>query len=55
MPYWIVYKRGKYVTGTDEFGYPIHSKEEKDAWHFSDFNVAMSFFNLGYIIEKRYS
>lgn len=51
--YWIVFKNGEYVSGTDEFGYPLHTKNEKDAWKFYDFNVAMSYFNLGYAIIKR--
>lgn len=56
--YWIVYKidkgRFKYVSGTDEFGYPIHTENEKDAFHFDDFNIAMSFFHLGYCVSKQY-
>ena len=58
MPYWTVQKRenGKwvYVSGTDEYGYPNHTENEDEAWKFYDFNTAMSFFNLGYIIMKHY-
>lgn len=56
--FWIVYKfyngKIKYVSGTDEFGYPIHTENEKDAFHFYNFDVAMSFFDLGYCISKQY-
>ena len=27
--YWIVLKHGEYVSGTDEFGYPLHTKDKK--------------------------
>ena len=53
--YWIVFKNGEYVSGTDEFGYPTHTKNKKDAYRFYDFNLAMSsYFNLGYAIIKEY-
>lgn len=55
MKYWIVRKNGKYVSGTDEFGYPLHTKNKEKAWKFYDFNVAMSYFNLGYCIIKQYT
>lgn len=54
MEYWIVFKDGKYISGTDEFGYPLHTTEKVNAWKFYDFNVAMSYFNLGYGIIKEY-
>ena len=50
--YWIVFKNGKYVSGTDEFGYPTHTKDRKEAFKFYNFDTAMSFFNLGYSIIK---
>ena len=54
MNYWIAFKNGKYVSGTDEFGYPMHTENEKDAYKFYDFNLAMSsFFDLGYAIIKQ--
>lgn len=54
MEYWIVYKNRQYVTGTDEFGYPTHSANKDDAYHFLNFDVAWSFFTLGYTVEKCY-
>lgn len=54
MNYWIAFKNGEYVSGTDEFGYPLHTKNEKEAYKFYDFNLAMStYFKLGYAIIKR--
>lgn len=55
MRYWIAFKNGEYVSGTDEFGYPYkHTKNEKEAYKFYDFNLVMSkCFNLGYAIIKR--
>ena len=56
MKYWIVCKvqNGKfiYVSGTDEYGYPMHAEDKSEAWRFYDFNVAMSYFNQGYAILK---
>ena len=51
--YWIVFKNGEYVSGTDEFGYPLHTKDSSKAFKFYDFNTAMSFFNLGYAVIKK--
>ena len=57
MNYWLVFKinKGKfiYVSGTDEYGYPIHTEIESEAFKIYDFNTAMSFFGLGYSILKR--
>lgn len=50
--YWIVFKHGEYVSGTDEFGYPLHTKDKSKAFKFYNFNTAMSFFNLGYSVIK---
>lgn len=50
--YWIVFKNGVYVSGTDGFGYPTHTKDIKEAFKFYDYNTAMSYFNLGYNIIK---
>ena len=52
MTYWIVRKNGEYVCGTDEFGYPLHTKDREKAWKFYDFNNAMVYFNLGYCVIK---
>ena len=56
MTYWTVYKRqhGKrlYISGTDQYGYPIHTENEKEAWQFRCFDTAMSFFQFGYVIIK---
>lgn len=55
MEYWVAFKSGEYVSGTDEFGYPTHTKDKKNAYRFYDFNLAMSsYFNLGYAIMKQY-
>ena len=50
--YWIVFKNGEYVAGTDENGCPLHTTDIKKAFKFYDFNVAMNYFNLGYCIIK---
>ena len=50
--YWIVFKNGEYVSGTDEFGYPKHSKDKNEAFKFYDFSTAISYFNLGYSVIK---
>lgn len=56
MCYWTCekYRDGvKYfIRGTDQAGYPIETKNEAEAWKFNDFNVAMSYFNMGYSIMK---
>ena len=52
--YWIVFKNGEFVSGTDEFGNLTHTKDIKEAFKFYDFSVAMSYFNLGYCILKEY-
>lgn len=54
ITYWIVQKNGEYVCGTDEFGYPLHTKDKEKAWKFYDFDNAMIFLNLGYCIIKKY-
>lgn len=54
MPYWIAFKNGEYVSGTDEFGYPTHTKRQSKAWKFYDFDVVMTYFSLGYVIMKEY-
>ena len=50
--YWIAFKQGEYVSGTDEFGYPVHTKDKKKAYKFHDFNVVMSYVMLGYAVIK---
>lgn len=52
--YWIVWKNGEYVYGTDEYGYPVHTKEKNKAFKFYNFDVALSYVNLGYIVSKEY-
>ena len=54
MVHWIVWKNGKYISGTDEFGCLLHTKDKEKAWKFYDFNIAMTYFNLGYCISKQY-
>ncbi len=59
MEYWIVFKIKKrkfyYVSGTDRFGYPIHTENEKEAYHFKVFSEAMSYFPLGYVVSTQYA
>lgn len=50
--YWIVFKNGQYVSGTDEFGSPLHTKDKSKAFKFYNFNAAMKYFNLGYAVIK---
>ena len=50
--YWIVFKNGEYVSGTDEFGYPVHTEDKNKAWKFDNFETAMSYVSLGYAIIK---
>ena len=58
MTYWVVFKikngRFLYISGTDEYGQPEHTDILSEAWKFNDFNVAMSYFHLGYCITKHY-
>lgn len=58
MTYWIVCKieKGKfiYVSGTDENGRTKHTENENEAQKFSIMSDAMHYFNLGYIISKKY-
>ena len=52
MNKWIVFKKGMYIAGTDTTGYPIHTTKREEAWKFTNFEVAMSYFKLGYTIIK---
>lgn len=56
MNYWTVYTRkfGKrlYVSGTDEYGYPLYTENEKEAWQFKCFDVAMSYLDFGCVVTK---
>lgn len=54
MCYYIAFKNGQYVSGTDKSGYPIHTKNKHEAWKFYDFNVAMSYIKFGYVLLKEY-
>ena len=42
------------MAGIDEFGYPIHTANKANAYKFYDFNIAMTYFNLGYAIIKEW-
>lgn len=53
MTYWIVRKNGEYVCGTDEFGYPLHTKDREKAWKFYDFNNAMVTLILDIVLLKK--
>lgn len=59
MEYWIVFKIKKdkfyYVSGTDEYGNPMHTTDEKMALHFRIFSEAMEYFPLGYVVSKQYA
>ena len=50
--YWIAFKNGEYISGTDEFGYPLHTKDKSKAYKFHDFNTAASLLDLGYALIK---
>lgn len=56
MFYWTCekYRNGVrcFIKGTDQAGYPLETTDETEAWKFRDFNVAMSFFDMGYSIMK---
>ena len=56
MTYWTCekYRDGvKYfIKGTDQAGYPLETTNENEAWHFIDFNTAMSYFSMGYSVMK---
>ncbi len=58
MCYWTVqkYRNGKwlYVSGTDQYGNPIHTENKDWAWKFYNFDIAMSYFDLGYTILKNW-
>ena len=51
-PYWIVRKGKDYISGTDAYGYPMHSRDINQAWKFYDFTVVMSYVNMGYCAVK---
>lgn len=56
--YWLVYKLNhgnrEYISGIDEHGYPTHTTQESKAWKIYNFDLAMSYFNLGvgYCVAK---
>ena len=56
MFYWTCekYRNGirYFIKGTDPAGYPLETTDENEAWHFTDFNTAMSYFNMGYSVMK---
>ena len=52
MEYWVVFKRGKYISGVDELGCPILTTNSKEAWKFTNFSDAFVYFNLGYAIFR---
>lgn len=52
MNKWIVFKKGMYIAGVDAAGRPIHTTKREEAWEFIKFEVAMSYFKLGYAIIK---
>lgn len=54
MYYWIAFKNGVYVSGTDEFGYPLHTTNRQQAHKFHTFDAASVYLSLGYAILKEY-
>lgn len=56
--YWIMAKRidGKkqFISGTDEYGYPMHSPNKDDAWKYREFSSVYAYIMLGYYAEKIY-
>lgn len=58
--YWIAYKRRHtdrgskrvYISGFGVYGEPLHSFDEKDAFHFVTFDSAVQYRDLGYAICK---
>lgn len=58
MTYWVVmkYEHGVvwYVSDVDESGSPILTIEREKAYKFYDFGYAMTFFDKGYAVQKKY-
>ena len=50
--YWIAFKNGEYISGTDTFGNPIHTKNKKEAFRFYNFEEAFVYFEYGYAILR---
>lgn len=46
--YWVVFKNGEYVSGTDEFGYPTHTSDRNKAFKFYSFELVRIYLDLGY-------
>ena len=53
-PYWLLCKGKDYISGTDEYGYPTHSKDRNQAWKFYDFTIVMSYVSMGYCAVKEW-
>lgn len=58
MVHWVVmkYENGVvwYVADVDESGAPILTIEREKAYKFYDFGMAMTFFDKGYAVQKKY-
>lgn len=52
--YWVVYKKGKYISGFGPAGEPMHTTDKNKALHFHDSNAAFLWLNQGYAISKEY-
>ena len=56
--YWIASKRidGKimYVSGTDDYGYPTHSRSIDEAWRYRWFSSVYALISLGYHVTRFY-
>ena len=56
MYYWTCekYRNGVryFIKDIDSAGYPLETTDENEAWCFTNFNTAMSYFNMGYSVMK---
>ena len=50
--YWIVFKNGQYVSGTDLHGITIHTPNKNEALKFYDFNSLVEYLKRGYSVIK---
>jgi hypothetical protein len=44
----------QFISGTDEYGYPMHSPNKDDAWKYREFSSVYAYIMLGYYAEKIY-
>lgn len=54
MDYWIAFKNGEYISDIDEFGSPIHTRNEEEALKMYNFALAARLYlPYGYALLKR--